>query len=419
MANGLLDFLNTPQGIGLLSGIATYAANAQRGRPVNSIGRGLAGGLAGYGLAQDQIRQAEQDKINNELRQFQIQQARDAIARQKAISEKVAGALKPGTPAEAPMQLMGDMPFGMGGQMPEVKPATPPTFFGKPIDPAMAEMLPLMEPEKALQYAMPKERKVKDWQKVTVDGRVLYAPYFEDGSVGQPVPYDVAEKLNFQDTGGSVVGLNPFTGQTVGGAINKTMSPDAKASNALGWANNKLGWYNATKPEYIAEAGGFVSRQPNGAPGSVVKVPGLAPKMTEMQGKANLFQSRAAKADKVINDLQGKYSPLAINVKQGSGKVWGVGGSLEGIGNYLLSDEAQRVEQAQRDFVNAILRQESGAVITPEEFDNAQKQYFPQPGDSPAVIAQKRKNRDTAIKGLQAMVGRPSENNQPDPLGLR
>lgn len=159
---GLLDWFQTPQGIGLLSGVASYAANAQRGRPVNSIGRGLAGGLAGYGLAQDQIRQAEQDKINNELRQFQLQQARDAMARQKAISDKVAGALKPGTPAEAPMQLMGDMPFGMGSQMPEVKPATPPTFFGKPIDPTMAEMLPLMEPEKALQYAMPKAPEYKE-----------------------------------------------------------------------------------------------------------------------------------------------------------------------------------------------------------------------------------------------------------------
>lgn len=75
---GLLDseFWQSPQGVGLLSGIASYAANARRGTPVNNVGRGIAGGLAGYGLAQDQIRQAEQDKVQNELRALQMEQAR-------------------------------------------------------------------------------------------------------------------------------------------------------------------------------------------------------------------------------------------------------------------------------------------------------------------------------------------------------
>lgn len=45
---GLLDWMQTPQGIGLLSGVASYAANARRGTPVNNIGRGLAGAVEGY-----------------------------------------------------------------------------------------------------------------------------------------------------------------------------------------------------------------------------------------------------------------------------------------------------------------------------------------------------------------------------------
>jgi len=36
-------------------------------------------------------------------------------------------------------------------------------------------------------------------------------------------------------------------------------------------------------------------------------------------------------------------------------------------------------EQAKKNFVNAVLRLESGAVISPSEFTNADKQYFPQP----------------------------------------
>ena len=41
---GLLDFFDSPQGFGLLSALATGAANARRGQPWNSLGRGLAGG---------------------------------------------------------------------------------------------------------------------------------------------------------------------------------------------------------------------------------------------------------------------------------------------------------------------------------------------------------------------------------------
>jgi hypothetical protein len=127
--------------------------------------------------------------------------------------------------------------------------------------------------------------------------------------------------------------------------------------------------------------------------------------LTEQQGKASLFSSRAEEADKIIKGLEGKYSPLAIAAKTAAGKVPVFGGGAEMSANAMLSDESQKAEQAQRDFINAILRQESGAVIAETEFDNARKQYFPQPGDSKAVIEQKAKNRNTAINGLRKMAG--------------
>ena len=75
----------------------------------------------------------------------------------------------------------------------------------------------------------------------------------------------------------------------------------------------------------------------------------------------------------------------------------------DGLGtatNFTQSEAQQQVEQAQRDFVNALLRQESGAAISPGEFDNAKKQYFPQPGDSDGVVLQKKRNREQAISGF-------------------
>lgn len=71
-----------------------------------------------------------------------------------------------------------------------------------------------------------------------------------------------------------------------------------------------------------------------------------------------------------------------------------------GLGNSALSPEYQRYRQARDDFINAQLRRESGAAIAESEYANADRQYFPQPGDSPDVIAQKERNRQLAVEGM-------------------
>lgn len=92
--------------------------------------------------------------------------------------------------------------------------------------------------------------------------------------------------------------------------------------------------------------------------------------------------------------------------------------SVPGVGNYLVGPEYQMAEQAQRDFVNAILRRESGAVISPSEFENAKKQYFPQPGDSPEVIQQKAANRQIAIDGVTRAAGSGYQAPNLSPAGV-
>lgn len=116
----------------------------------------------------------------------------------------------------------------------------------------------------------------------------------------------------------------------------------------------------------------------------------------EVQGRAAGFADRMAESASVLDktDTQGAN--------------W-MGRQLEGlgyVGNKLQSPEYQQFEQARRDFINAQLRRESGAVISPEEFANAEKQYFPQPGDKPGVIEQKRQNRKTALESMRRDAGR-------------
>ena len=97
-------------------------------------------------------------------------------------------------------------------------------------------------------------------------------------------------------------------------------------------------------------------------------------------------------------------------------------------GNYMTSGQFQQMEQAQREFINAQLRRESGAAISEGEFENARRQYFPQPGDSEAVLAQKRRSRNLAIANMAQSAGpaklgfTPPKINEPggeDPLGIR
>lgn len=73
----------------------------------------------------------------------------------------------------------------------------------------------------------------------------------------------------------------------------------------------------------------------------------------------------------------------------------------------------QSYMQAARNFINAVLRRESGAVISPSEFAEARQQYLPQPGDAPDVLAQKKANRHLVFTTLRRAAGQAYE----PPLG--
>lgn len=119
--------------------------------------------------------------------------------------------------------------------------------------------------------------------------------------------------------------------------------------------------------------------------------------LTDAQSKAALFGSRMQEANDILSKLSGKGTDVSM---PGMGAGWGVGASM----NVVATEGQQQLMQAKRDFVNAVLRRESGAVISPSEFDNAEKQYFPQVGDSDAVKKQKANNRAIAIRGVQAEI---------------
>jgi hypothetical protein len=169
---------------------------------------------------------------------------------------------------------------------------------------------------------------------------------------------------------------------------------------------------NAPRGQFIQTDQGYVLADPRtgqvqpvmGADGKPVQGKTATKNLTEGQAKANLFGSRMVESDRILSDLEGKYSPMAVNAKAAMGELPLIGGIAGAIGNTALSSAGQQAEQAQRDFINAVLRRESGAVIAETEFQNAKKQYFPQPGDDKKVLEQKRRNRATAISGMAAEI---------------
>ena len=87
--NGLLDFVKTPEGQGLLSAAFGGLAGARRGTPLNNIGRAGIAGLTGYGSAQDRITQEAEAAQARELRAMQTAKyRRDMTADEAAANEK-------------------------------------------------------------------------------------------------------------------------------------------------------------------------------------------------------------------------------------------------------------------------------------------------------------------------------------------
>jgi hypothetical protein len=138
------------------------------------------------------------------------------------------------------------------------------------------------------------------------------------------------------------------------------------------------------------------------APGS-----GKGAKPTVDSSKAAGFLDRMVASEKilssddVVNSVVDPYSGRLNRVaNQGISPLGPIGPTIT-LPREMQDENYLKFDQAKRDFINAVLRRESGAVISDQEFANAEQQYFPQPGEPPALIEQKRQNRLNAIKGIE------------------
>jgi hypothetical protein len=127
--------------------------------------------------------------------------------------------------------------------------------------------------------------------------------------------------------------------------------------------------------------------------GTVSVVRGNGKAMTEAQSKDTVFSTRAGGALPIID----QYGNALTNLGDQA-----LGAAPYNLGRTFQNDEYQLAEQAGLEFLQAILRKDTGAAITAEETASYGKTYLPQYGDSAALLEQKRAARNRAVAAIEA-----------------
>lgn len=332
---GLLAF-----GAGLLGG---------RGDLGGILGDGLMAGSQTYhgALAQQQqtaLRQAQLDQTKLENTKLQ------AAADKPMQLQRILTGGAPGQPGRlAGLPKIGDPPR-QAAAAPAAEPAppatpAPATTTGAPSGNLFNTYLAYGDrltqagyPAEAKQYYDLAEKlrpELKEQVTRTVNGKRVTVNLFRDGSdelVDRYAPD--AEKLNFQNTGGSTVALDPYTGKPVT-TIRNTQSPESIASVAATMRGQNMSDARARDLNEITKQGqrSQIINDPTQGPIVVDKGTGQARQVTldgkPVPGEAVTKREASAKnliplikqADQLINGATGSY--LGAGADQGA-RLFGV-----------------------------------------------------------------------------------------------
>lgn len=148
---------------------------------------------------------------------------------------------------------------------------------------------------------------------------------------------------------------------------------------------------------------------PGGSPSGGGGTLGAPLKLTEGQGKDIVYYSRGRDS----NELLRKNGNSLLMTEGGQGARGILDSALQalpwvgdsGAVNSLLSPERKQARQAAAEFLSAILRKDTGAAITQQEFDIYGPMYLPMPGDDRKTLEQKALAREGALESIKAGLG--------------
>lgn len=175
-----------------------------------------------------------------------------------------------------------------------------------------------------------------------------------------------------------------FTGEVVNGM------PGRRSSLTGEWTPDE--------PQTPGAAGAEVEK-----PSGFTLPPGVSPK-TEAQQAAYQFATRMATAVPQVEAIfQNGYMPTSKDIA-----LLAAAGQSPRAGVFIekqISPEGRVYMDAAAPLVNAILRKESGAAITAEEWTRAFREWLPRPGEPPEVTANKMAKLRAEMNTMAQMTG--------------
>lgn len=288
---GLLDFLKSPEGQGLLA--AGFGAAAGRGTRMQAIGQGGLAGLLAYGRAgemqADQARQKAQDERADTMFGWQknaYQQQQDALAKaqaQLAAQRNYLGAL---------------------GKVTSPRLDAQPNKFD-PIQALALGMSSEMVKTVAEAPNLGRSKVARTIEGVDAQGNKVTRQFDEFGNEqGQGVQAYVAPVQ--VDTGNGIQFVAPKAGVN----LPKSLSPEARASNAVAWFNAKTNRdrlaFDQNKPDY--KDGQWVTPPRDMKPG---ETRAAAPAQGAKDANDVLFMVR--KAREILPNSTGSYGGALVD----------------------------------------------------------------------------------------------------------
>lgn len=286
-------------------------------------------------------------------------------------------ALVGGSPA-SPEQIA--QARALGAQQPQPQPqgqdnrALIATLLGNPYTAEAGQQLLMQEMQRRQEASDPMRQMEMEKQRLELDA--LRNPQVDPLKVGE----------------GETV-IDPRTGQVV---YQGQPKEPTKPSAVQEYEYAKEQGFPGTFQDWEASKKGGMSLQVDPATGAVsFQQGGNIKPMTEAQSKDAVFSTRAAGALPLIDQFGDALTGM-------EGALGGTVGQLPVVGNFAKTEAFQQAEQAGKEFLQAILRKDTGAAITSEETAEYGSVYLPRPGDSPQLLQQKKASRLRALEAIKA-----------------
>lgn len=385
----------------ILAGLGMIAT--PRGREFQGIPAALAMGINDYRGGLDAAVQAKRQSLGDVSHLVDMQQKLQAAqeAQRMRAGEQQARALNtiPGMPAMGPPTAQGEM-------QPPVAPRLN--------LPGYAESLMAVDPMKGLQLraALQKETPYDKPKPADYTPQSLSA-FAKSGDPRDLVPVNKVETVKMSD--GKFEWLaNKMTGEQIGPKIPVGMTAAQEASNRI--AQEHLNISRSAerraaaaegKPQILTtNEGDVLAVNPKTLTGAPVLGPDGLPlnkgqkALTEGQGKNSMYLGMMKSATEQVDKATG-LSTTEIALARGDAKY-----VPQFAQNMMAGEKAQRYVQASLQWTEAMLRITTGATAPPEEVARMSKMFFPQVGDTPELIMQKKAQRDQMEKYVALSTGK-------------